>query len=168
MNGHRTQRYPGNLNLSFAYVEGESLLMVRVAGVRGAPCLGPSPRPPPAPPGPPPLSQLSAVPLSLAHRCHPDPLLPLPQALKNVAVSSGSACTSASLEPSYVLRAIGVTEDLAHTSIRFGLGRFTTLEEVDFAADLCVRHVGRLREMSPLWEMVQEGVDLSKIEWTQH
>ena len=115
LNGHATQRYPGNLNLSFAYVEGESLLM----------------------------------------------------ALKNIAVSSGSACTSASLEPSYVLRAIGVGEDLAHTSIRFGMGRFTTVEEVDMAVELCVRHVQRLREMSPLWELVQEGHDLSKIQWTQ-
>jgi cysteine desulfurase len=115
LNGDAAARYPGNLNLSFAYVEGESLLM----------------------------------------------------SLKNVAVSSGSACTSASLEPSYVLRAIGVEEDLAHTSIRFGLGRFTTEAEVDFVADLCVRHVNRLREMSPLWEMVQEGIDLKSIQWTQ-
>jgi cysteine desulfurase len=88
-------------------------------------------------------------------------------ALKNIAVSSGSACTSASLEPSYVLRAIGVQEDLAHTSIRFGVGRFTTVEEVDFAVEQCVKHVSRLREMSPLWEMVQEGVDLKSIQWTQ-
>lgn len=139
-------RYPGNLNFSFAYVEGESLLM----------------------------------------------------ALKNIAVSSGSACTSASLEPSYgecsaaaactarggkayaaplmhtrpsppaaVLRAIGVAEDLAHTSIRFGIGRFTTEREVDLAVDLLAKHVGRLREMSPLWEMVQEGIDLKTIQWTQ-
>jgi cysteine desulfurase len=115
LNGDTEQRYPGCTNLSFAYVEGESLLM----------------------------------------------------ALKNVAVSSGSACTSASLEPSYVLRAIGVSEDLAHTSIRFGLGRFSTEEEVDFAIELCVRHVRRLREMSPLWEMVQEGIDLKSIQWTQ-
>lgn len=115
LNGDLEQRYPGNLNLSFAYVEGESLLM----------------------------------------------------ALKNIAVSSGSACTSASLEPSYVLRAIGVGEDLAHTSIRFGLGRFTTEEEVDFAIDMCVKHVTRLREMSPLWEMVQEGIDPNTIQWTQ-
>ncbi len=78
--------------------------------------------------------------------------------LKNVAVSSGSACTSASLEPSYVLRAIGVEEDLAHTSIRIGLGRFTTKEEVDFTIDLLVNQVERLRGMSPLWEMVQEGI----------
>jgi len=89
-------------------------------------------------------------------------------ALKGLAVSSGSACTSASLEPSYVLRAIGVEEDLAHTSIRFGLGRFTTEAEVDYAVDECVKHVSRLREMSPLWEMVQEGIDLKDIQWTQH
>ena len=106
----------GNLNLSFSYVEGESLLM----------------------------------------------------AIKNVAVSSGSACTSASLEPSYVLRAIGVEDDLAHTSIRFGIGRFTTEEEIDFATKLIVREVSRLREMSPLWEMVQDGIDLKSIEWSQH
>ena len=112
LNGDKEHRYPGNLNLSFAYVEGESMLM----------------------------------------------------AIKNIAVSSGSACTSASLEPSYVLRAIGVDEELAHTSIRFGIGRFTTKEEVDFAVDLCVKHVNRLREMSPLWEMVQEGIDLKSIQ----
>mmetsp|Transcript_22059 Transcript_22059/g.42101 ORF Transcript_22059/g.42101 Transcript_22059/m.42101 type:complete len:456 (-) Transcript_22059:298-1665(-) len=116
LNGDAERRYPGNLNLSFAYVEGESLLM----------------------------------------------------GLKDVAVSSGSACTSASLEPSYVLRALGVEEDLAHTSIRFGLGRFTTQEEVQRAIDITVDQVTRLREMSPLWEMVQEGVDLSKIQWSQH
>lgn len=115
LNGHPTQRHPGNVNLSFAYVEGESLLM----------------------------------------------------SLKNIAVSSGSACTSASLEPSYVLRAIGVSEDLAHTSIRFGIGRFTTEEEIDFTIDLLRVHVDRLRQMSPLWELVQEGVDLSTIQWTQ-
>lgn len=115
LNGDAEERFPGNVNLSFAYVEGESLLM----------------------------------------------------ALKSIAVSSGSACTSASLEPSYVLRAIGVGEDLAHTSIRFGLGRFTTVEEVDYTVGLVVRHVKRLREMSPLWELVQEGVDLSTIQWTQ-
>lgn len=108
-------RYPGNVNFSFAYVEGESLLM----------------------------------------------------ALKKVAVSSGSACTSASLEPSYVLRALGVDDDMAHTSIRFGLGRFTTEKEVDFTVELAKRHVARLREMSPLWEMVQEGIDLKSIQWTQ-
>mmetsp|Transcript_30991 Transcript_30991/g.75583 ORF Transcript_30991/g.75583 Transcript_30991/m.75583 type:complete len:199 (-) Transcript_30991:115-711(-) len=114
LNGDQKHRYPGNLNFSFACVEGESLLM----------------------------------------------------ALKDVAVSSGSACTSASLEPSYVLRALGVEDDLAHTSIRFGLGRFTTEEEVDHAVDMCVKHVSRLREMSPLWEMVQEGIDLKTIQWS--
>ncbi|RVE72645.1 hypothetical protein OJAV_G00039350 [Oryzias javanicus] len=116
MNGDPEQRYPGCINLSFAYVEGESLLM----------------------------------------------------ALKDVALSSGSACTSASLEPSYVLRAIGTDEDLAHSSIRFGIGRFTTEEEVDYTAGRCIQQVRRLREMSPLWEMVQEGVDLKSIKWTQH
>mmetsp|Transcript_5505 Transcript_5505/g.8597 ORF Transcript_5505/g.8597 Transcript_5505/m.8597 type:complete len:92 (-) Transcript_5505:543-818(-) len=86
-------------------------------------------------------------------------------ALKEIAVSSGSACTSASLEPSYVLRALGVEDDLAHTSLRFGIGRFTTEEEVDHAIQLCKKHVGRLRDMSPLWEMKQEGIDLSAIQW---
>jgi cysteine desulfurase len=116
LNGDESSRYWGNVNLSFAYVEGESLLM----------------------------------------------------GLKDVAVSSGSACTSASLEPSYVLRALGVEEDMAHTSIRFGLGRFTTEAEVDHAVELCVSHVTKLREMSPLWEMVQEGIDLKSIQWSQH
>ncbi|XP_070703327.1 cysteine desulfurase [Pempheris klunzingeri] len=116
MNGDLQQRYHGCVNLSFAYVEGESLLM----------------------------------------------------ALKDVALSSGSACTSASLEPSYVLRAIGADEDLAHSSIRFGIGRFTTEEEVDYTADKCIQQVHRLREMSPLWEMVQDGIDLKSIKWTQH
>ena len=83
-------------------------------------------------------------------------------------MSSGSACTSASLEPSYVLRALGVGEELAHTSIRFGIGRFTTDAEIDFAIKLIRDSVGKLREMSPLWEMVQEGVDISKIEWAAH
>ena len=115
LNGDAEARYPGNVNFSFSYVEGESLLM----------------------------------------------------ALKAIAVSSGSACTSASLEPSYVLRAIGVAEDLAHTSIRFGLGRFTTEAEADFVIAQCVRHVTRLRAMSPLWEMVQEGIDLKSIKWSQ-
>ena len=115
LNGDANARYPGCINISFAYVEGESLLM----------------------------------------------------ALKNIAVSSGSACTSASLEPSYVLRAIGVGEDLAHTSIRFGIGRFTTEEEVRYAVELLKKHVARLREMSPLWELVQEGVDLETIQWSQ-
>lgn len=110
-----SKHYHGCLNYSFAYVEGESLLM----------------------------------------------------SLKNIAVSSGSACTSASLEPSYVLRAIGLGDDLAHSSLRFGIGRFTTKEEVDFVLDLLEEHVGRLREMSPLWEMVQEGIDLDSIQWTQ-
>lgn len=114
VNGSLTHRLAGNLNLSFAFVEGEGLLM----------------------------------------------------ALKDVALSSGSACTSASLEPSYVLRALGIGEELAHTSIRFGLGRWTTEEEVDFVADLVVDKVRRLREMSPLWEMHQDGIDLKSIEWT--
>jgi len=111
----KDQHYLGCMNYSFAYVEGESLLM----------------------------------------------------SLKNIAVSSGSACTSASLEPSYVLRAIGLGDDLAHSSLRFGIGRFTSVEEVDFVLDLLEEHVGRLREMSPLWEMVQEGIDLDSIQWTQ-
>ncbi|CAD5205970.1 unnamed protein product [Bursaphelenchus okinawaensis] len=115
-NGDPDAWYPGCVNLSFAYVEGESLLM----------------------------------------------------ALKDVALSSGSACTSASLEPSYVLRAIGADEDLAHSSIRFGIGRFTTQEEVDYTVQKCVKEAARLREMSPLWEMVQEGIDLKSIQWTQH
>jgi cysteine desulfurase len=115
-NGDPKRTYPGCVNLSFAYVEGESLLM----------------------------------------------------ALKSVALSSGSACTSASLEPSYVLRALGKDDDLAHSSIRFGLGRFTTKEEVDFTIEETVKHVQRLRELSPLWEMVQEGIDLKSIEWSQH
>ena len=108
-------------------------------------------------------------------------------ALKDIALSSGSACTSASLEPSYVLRAIGADEDLAHSSIRFGIGRFTTeevfgfypglfifdndwsfIKEVNYTIERCVKEAKRLREMSPLWEMVQEGVDLKTIKWTQH
>nr|CDS19765.1 cysteine desulfurase mitochondrial [Echinococcus granulosus] len=116
LNGDPERRYYGCCNLSFAFVEGESLLM----------------------------------------------------ALKNVALSSGSACTSASLEPSYVLRAIGTDEDLAHSSIRFGLGRFTTQEEVDYTVKEVVKHVKHLRTMSPLWEMYQEGVDLKTIKWSQH
>jgi cysteine desulfurase len=116
LNGHETKRLSGNLNLSFAYVEGESLMM----------------------------------------------------AIKDLAVSSGSACTSASLEPSYVLRALGLSDDMAHTSIRIGIGRFTTDEEVDFALETILANVEKLREMSPLWEMVQEGIDLSKIEWAEH
>ena len=115
LNGSLTHRYPGCVNLSFAYVEGESLLM----------------------------------------------------ALKTIAVSSGSACTSASLEPSYVLRALGVDEALAHTSIRFGIGRFTTEREIGYAIEVAEQHVKRLRDMSPLWEMVQEGIDLKTIQWSQ-
>ncbi|GLU20182.1 hypothetical protein SLE2022_363940 [Rubroshorea leprosula] len=116
VNGSVERRYAGNLNLSFAYVEGESLLM----------------------------------------------------GLKEVAVSSGSACTSASLEPSYVLRALGVDEDMAHTSIRYGIGRFTTDEEIDRAIELTVKQVEKLREMSPLYEMVKEGIDIKQIQWAQH
>jgi len=115
-NGDPNHSYPGCINLSFAYVEGESLLM----------------------------------------------------ALKDVALSSGSACTSASLEPSYVLRAMGTDEDLAHSSIRFGFGRFSTFEETDYTAKKVIKHVKRLRAMSPLWELVNEGVDLKTIQWTQH
>ena len=113
VNGSLEHRLPGNLNVSFAYVEGEALMM----------------------------------------------------AIKDVAVSSGSACTSASLEPSYVLRAMGVTDDLAHSSIRFGLGRFTTAEEIDWVIRLVVEKVRKLRDMSPLYEMVKDGVDLARIEW---
>jgi cysteine desulfurase len=116
LNGHPTQRLPGNLNISFAFVEGEALMM----------------------------------------------------GIKDIAVSSGSACTSASLEPSYVLKALGVTEDLAHTSIRFGIGRFTTKEEIDFAISRTVKEVKRLRDMSPLYEMVKEGIDLKSVQWTAH
>jgi cysteine desulfurase len=114
VNGSLEHRLAGNLNVSFAYVEGEALMM----------------------------------------------------AVKDVAVSSGSACTSASLEPSYVLRAMGVSDDLAHSSIRFGLGRFTTEAEVDYVVDLFVAKVKKLRDMSPLYEMAKEGVDLSQVEWT--
>jgi len=116
VNGDLDHRIPGNLNISFAYVEGESLMM----GIKG------------------------------------------------LSVSSGSACTSASLEPSYVLRALGVEEDMAHTSLRIGLGRFTTEQEVDTAVDELTRHVMKLREMSPLWEMAQEGIDIKSIEWAAH
>jgi cysteine desulfurase len=89
-------------------------------------------------------------------------------AIKDVAVSSGSACTSASLEPSYVLRALGVGDELAHSSIRFGLGRFNTEEEVDYVADLVIDKVLRLRDLSPLWEMHNEGIDLKSVEWVAH
>ncbi|MCB9780357.1 MAG: IscS subfamily cysteine desulfurase [Alphaproteobacteria bacterium] len=116
LNGSWDHRLPNNLNISFAYVEGEAMMM----------------------------------------------------AIKDIAVSSGSACTSASLEPSYVLRALGVDVELAHTSIRFGLGRFTTEEELDYALALIVEKVRWLREMSPLYEMVKEGIDLKSIEWAAH
>ena len=116
LNGHMEKRVPHNLNLSFNYVEGESLIM----------------------------------------------------AVKDLAVSSGSACTSASLEPSYVLRALGRNDELAHSSIRFTIGRFTTEAEVDFAVELIKAKVAKLRELSPLWEMVQEGVDLSTVQWAAH
>ena len=88
--------------------------------------------------------------------------------VNDLAVSSGSACTSASLEPSYVLRALGVGDDLAHSSIRFGMGRFTTVEEIDYTAEKMIAAVKRLREMSPLYEMVKDGVDLSTVQWTSH
>jgi cysteine desulfurase len=113
VNGHPTERLPGNLNVSFAYVEGESLLM----------------------------------------------------GINDIAVSSGSACTSATLEPSYVIRALGIDDELAHSSIRFGLGRFNTLEEVDYVTDRVSREVKRLREMSPLYEMAKEGIDLKSVNW---
>lgn len=116
LNGDAEERIPGNLNLSFAYVEGEGLMM----------------------------------------------------GIKELALSSGSACTSASLEPSYVLRALGVSEEMAHTSLRICFGRFTTEEEVLKAADVIIAAVNRLREMSPLWEMAQEGIDLKSINWAAH
>jgi cysteine desulfurase len=116
LNGHMDRRVPHNLNVSFNYVEGESLIM----------------------------------------------------AIKDIAVSSGSACTSASLEPSYVLRALGRSDELAHSSIRFSVGRFTTEEEVDFAVQTIQSKVAKLREMSPLWEMVQEGIDLNTVQWAAH
>jgi cysteine desulfurase len=116
INGSMEHRLPGNLNLSFNFIEGEAMMM----------------------------------------------------AIKDVAVSSGSACTSASLEPSYVLRALGVGDELAHSSIRFGLGRFNTEEEVDYVADLVVSKVDHLRAMSPLYEMHKEGIDLKSVSWTAH
>ncbi len=116
INGDLEHRVPGNLNVSFAYVEGESLMM----------------------------------------------------GLKDLAVSSGSACTSASLEPSYVLRALGMSDELAHSSIRFSIGRFTTAEEIDYTISLIQKEIGRLRQMSPLWDMFKDGVDLSKVEWVHH
>jgi cysteine desulfurase len=116
INGDFDQRVPHNLNVSFNFVEGESLMM----------------------------------------------------AIKDVAVSSGSACTSASLEPSYVLRALGRSDELAHSSIRFSVGRFTTIEDVDFTIDLLKNKVAKLREMSPLWDMFKEGVDLNSVQWAAH
>jgi len=113
VNGHPTERLPGNLNVSFAYVEGESLLM----------------------------------------------------GINDIAVSSGSACTSATLEPSYVIRALGIDDELAHSSIRFGLGRFNTTEEVDYVTERVSKEVKRLREMSPLYEMAKEGIDLKSVNW---
>ncbi|WP_252729077.1 IscS subfamily cysteine desulfurase [Aliiglaciecola lipolytica] len=116
LNGDLDQRITGNLNVSFAYVEGESLIM----------------------------------------------------ALKDMAVSSGSACTSASLEPSYVLRALGLNDELAHSSIRFSIGRFTTEEEIDHVVSVVQNAIDKLREMSPLWDMFKDGVDLTKVEWVHH
>jgi cysteine desulfurase len=89
-------------------------------------------------------------------------------AIKDVAVSSGSACTSASLEPSYVLRALGRQDELAHSSIRFTIGRFTTVEEIDYTIQLLHRQIGKLREMSPLWDMYKEGIDLNTVQWAAH
>jgi cysteine desulfurase len=116
LNGDMERRVPHNLNVSFNYVEGESLIM----------------------------------------------------AVKELAVSSGSACTSASLEPSYVLRALGRNDELAHSSIRFTIGRFTTEQEIDFTIDLIKKRVGKLRDMSPLWEMAKEGIDLNSVQWAAH
>ena len=116
LNGDWENRVSSNLNVNFAFIEGESLML----------------------------------------------------ALKDVAVSSGSACTSASLEPSFVLRALGRDDELAHSSIRFTLGRFTTEEEIDFVVAQLKEKVAKLREMSPLWEMHQEGVDLNQVKWSEH
>jgi cysteine desulfurase len=116
LNGDMEQRVPHNLNLSFNFVEGESLIM----------------------------------------------------AIKDVAVSSGSACTSASLEPSYVLRALGRSDELAHSSIRFTVGRFTTIEEVDYVIELLKNKISKLRDLSPLWEMYQDGIDLDTVQWAAH
>jgi cysteine desulfurase len=116
INGSMEHRLPGNINLSFSFVEGEAMMM----------------------------------------------------AIKDVAVSSGSACTSASLEPSYVLRALGVGDELAHSSIRFGVGRYNTEEEIDFVADLVIGKVNKLRELSPLYEMHKEGIDLKSVQWVAH
>jgi len=116
LNGDMEQRVPHNLNVSFNFVEGESLIM----------------------------------------------------AIKDLAVSSGSACTSASLEPSYVLRALGRSDELAHSSIRFSIGRFTTEQEVDYAIKLLHEKIGKLRELSPLWEMFKEGIDLNTVQWAAH
>jgi cysteine desulfurase len=116
VNGDLANRIAGNLNVSFNFVEGESLIM----------------------------------------------------ALKDIAVSSGSACTSASLEPSYVLRALGRNDELAHSSIRFTLGRFTTEADIDYTIKLVKNKIGKLRELSPLWEMYKEGVDLSTVQWAAH
>ena len=126
LNGHPVHRLPGNLNVSFAFVEGESLLM----GLNGS--------------------------------VHP---IAASASLPPIAVSSGSACTSATLEPSYVLKALGVGDDLAHTSIRFGLGRFNTEDEVDYVTERVVSEVRRLRELSPLYEMAKEGIDLKSVAW---
>jgi cysteine desulfurase len=116
VNGDLDKRVPHNLNISFNYVEGESLIM----------------------------------------------------AIKGIAVSSGSACTSASLEPSYVLRALGRNDELAHSSIRFSIGRYTKEEDIDYTIKLFKEKIGKLRELSPLWEMFQDGVDIEKVEWAAH
>ena len=116
LNGDMERRVPHNLNVSFNFVEGESLIM----------------------------------------------------AIKDIAVSSGSACTSAWLEPSYVLRALGRSDELAHSSIRFTVGRFTTEEEIDYAIELLRQKIAKLRELSPLWEMYKDGVDLNSVQWAAH